>query len=439
MNQGEAYGYLLDLPRFATQGEAAFRPGLERMRAMLEAMNSPQETYKIIHVAGTNGKGSTASMLGAIWTASGKRTGLHTSPHLLDVTERMRVDGVAASRQWLAAAVDEWKPLFDEYRPSFFEATVALSLLYFAREDVEWAVVEVGMGGCFDATNVVTPDLAVITHIGLDHTQWLGETLTEIAGEKAGIIKEGVPVCAGRLPSRARSVIQEIAADRQAPLHIVPDETIVTPSSGDDGVSWDIQTPAGVYRDLSMGVRGPHQQDNAAVAVRGAELLLPSGRQRDRAVREGLERVAELSGLRARFERVREEPPIIVDVAHNESSLAAVLEAAAALRSVGGRMFVVLGLMADKNLAAIARLLRGVEAGVWPVALEGDRALPVDVLRAQLEAEGVRTVEPGGNVATAIDWYEGEARTGDILLATGSHLVVSRVLREIDGRMRKTN
>ncbi len=439
MTPTEARSYLLRLPRFATQGEAAMRPGLGRVRAILGEMGDPQEAYPIVHVAGTNGKGSTASMVAAICSAHGLTTGLHTSPHLLDLTERMRVNGAPASAAWLAEAVTRYEPLFDRMRPSFFEATVALSLLYFADRAVDRAVVEVGMGGRLDATNVVTPDLAVITHIGLDHTQWLGDTLAKVAREKAGIIKEGVPVCVGNLPPEALTVIRRMAEERSAPLYVTTEETTCEVATGTSGLNLHLRTPECEYDDLTIGIGGPHQHYNAAVAVRCAELLLPAGGMRTLAVRRGLENLAGLSGLRGRFEQVSVEPPVIIDVAHNAASLEAVLQSVARDDRYGGRLLVALGLMGDKDVVAIAHHLRSVNAVVWPVDLGGDRAMSTSELGRRLQREGVRTVCAGGDLRSAIEWYEEHVQEGDILLATGSHRVVSRAFRELDRRIRKTN
>ena len=184
---------LLALPRFAGAGAAAYKPGLGRTRALLAALGDPHTVVPTVHVAGTNGKGSTASFAASVAQAAGLRVGLHTSPHLATLRERMRVDGRPAPPDWLDGALARWGGAVDAVGPSFFEATVALSLLYFAEQDVDLAVVEVGLGGRLDATNVLAPLVAAVTHVGLDHTDLLGDTVEAIAREKAGIAKPGVP------------------------------------------------------------------------------------------------------------------------------------------------------------------------------------------------------------------------------------------------------
>ena len=184
ISQWEAY--LLTLPRFTTAGASAFRPGLGTMSSMMEALGHPHEAFESVHVAGTNGKGSTASLLAAISAASGRRTGLHTSPHLLRINERLRLNGEPAPDSWLAHAVDRCRPLFDDLRPTFFEATTALAFLYFAECQVDLAIIEVGLGGRLDATNVLVPTLSIITSISLDHTDLLGRSIERLPAKKEG-------------------------------------------------------------------------------------------------------------------------------------------------------------------------------------------------------------------------------------------------------------
>lgn len=413
MTPREAADFLHALPRWATSGERAYEPGLARIRALLDRMGRPQDRFETVHVAGTNGKGSTASMLAAIGTAIGERTGLHTSPHIRTLRERMRVDGEEAPAGWLAEAVARYRPAFEEVGPSFFEATLALSLRYFRDRGVDRAVVEVGMGGRLDATNVLEPTLCLITHVGLDHTEHLGETLEEIAREKAGIVEEGVPVLAGRMPAEAAAVIAAVARERGAPFRYVPDTG---------------------RPNLHVGLPGAHQWANALLAVRAAEQLYPSGERRSEAIARGLSEVAELAGLRARTELVQEEPAVIVDVAHNPESLERTVEAVvspgASFLEEEGSLYVLLGLMADKDARGMAEVLKGRVAGVFPVELEGGRALSAAALRTVLARTSVPAAPAGGaaTVEAALSWYGSEAGGEDALLCTGSHRVAGAVL-----------
>lgn len=428
----EAYRYLLELPSFAHQGEAAYRPGLDRIKAILEQMGRPHQAFKSVHVAGTNGKGSTASMIAAILQAYGCHTGLHTSPHLMEVTERMRVNGAPASKEWLAEAVAKWQPVFEQHRPSFFEATVALSFLYFASQNVDWAVVEVGMGGRLDATNVLRSEAAVITQVGLDHTQWLGDTLPEIAREKAGIITPGVPVCVGDDNPAVANVVRKIARARKAPFHWLPQEVTVEPVEGGPQKAVNVNTPEHSYSQLQIGLPGRHQRANALLALRVAELLLPPGNKRTQAISAGIANVTQLVGLHGRLEQLQQEPPILVDVAHNRDSLVATLNTVQReYQGKAGRLIVVFGVMADKDVAAMADGIRAANACVWPVGLPSTRAMDRSVLEAQLKAANVELIGTGGDIPTAVRWFRKHSKSGDVLLATGSHLVVSAVLQEI--------
>lgn len=426
MTSNDALAYLRTLPRFAGVADEAYRPGLERMDALMDAMDRPHTAVPSVHVAGTNGKGSTASMIAAIATASGRRAGLHTSPHLVHVAERMRVDGVPAPTAWLAEAVERYRADFERIGPSFFEATVALSLRYFAEEDVDLAVVEVGLGGRLDATNILRPELALITSIDLEHTALLGDTLAAIAREKAGIVKPGVPVLTAVHQPEALDTIRDVASVQDAPLHIVADEvTVFRADAALDHSMLGVETPVHRYEALRVGLGGAHQQSNALLALRAAELLgIDAG-----SIRRGLRDVRRLAGLRGRLEILRRNPLVVFDVAHNPSGLAATL---AALRPTltrkNGRLHVLLGLMRDKDLDAIAALLREASARVTPTALPGDRALPADALHDGLATCNVDVQAPA-TVAEAWAAFHRDADDGDVLLVTGSHQMMEPALQ----------
>jgi dihydrofolate synthase / folylpolyglutamate synthase len=409
-----AEAYLDALPRFTAQGAAAYQPGLDRMRTMLAALGDPHRACPVVHVAGTNGKGSTASFAAALLTASGLRTGLHTSPHLWHVSERMRVDGVPAPAAWLDAAVARLRPLFDAQCPSYFEATVVLAFLHFAETGVDAAVVEVGLGGRLDATNVVTPATSLVTALALDHTDLLGPTLAHVAREKAGIFKPGVPAFTLAQPEEAAAVLRAEAAHVGAPLEVVHDTVRLH-----DGT---LTTPLGRYEGVEIGLTGPHQAHNAALALRGAETLLDHALPPE-AVRRGLRDVRTLAGLRARLETVQARPRIVLDVAHNPHGLAAAL--AATTPPPGGRRTVLLGLMADKEVDAVVQLVAASGARVHPVVLDVPRALPAEVLAGRLREAGAEVGEactvPGG-----VARFRATAAPDDVLLITGSFLVAAQ-------------
>lgn len=419
--------FLNGLPRFADAGASAYKPGLARMGRLMEAMGNPHERIACVHVAGTNGKGSTASLIAAIGTAAGRRIGLHTSPHLFHVTERMRIDGKPVMREWLARTVDAYRVVADEVEPSYFELTTALSLLYFAQEKVDVAVVEVGMGGRLDATNVIPhPLLSIVTDVGLDHMEHLGGSIEEIAKEKAGIIKPEVPVLSGARPEAA-AVIASVARERNAPVHQIEAETTVLSHTCDmRGTSLTVETPVRTYHDLFVGLAGRHQIRNALTALRAAELVYEEVRSDHRPVFEGMRHVRELSGLRGRLETLRADPLIIADVAHNPEGLASAL---AHLRDCGrlsGRLDVLFAVMRDKDVQAMARLLAHDSITVRPVALSSERALPPGELADILKVCGAKCTEPA-SVEEGIRAFLADASHTDTLLITGSHLVVSQL------------
>lgn len=422
MTYAQAEAALLALPRFALSGAEAMKPGLDRIRALLAALGDPHERFAAVQVGGTNGKGSTASMLAAILSASGARVGLHTSPHVHHVGERMRVHGVPAPADWLAGAVARLEAPLAAVQPSFFEATVALSLLYFAEREVEVAVVEVGLGGRLDATSVLTPRLAIVTHVARDHAEILGETLEEIAREKAGIAKPGVPLLTAVGAGSPLDALRAEAASRGAPVENVRETCALTITAARaDGLTLDLQTPLAAYPALKVGLAGRHQAWNAALAVRTAERLAsPAGP----AIREGVREVARLAGLRSRCEVIARKPLVMVDVSHNADGLTAALAAMRELAS--GEVHVVLGLMRDKELPHVAALLAAEEARVVTVGLEGARAWEAGPLAAALRERGVNAT-PGQGVEPAIERFRRTAGPDDGLLVAGSHQTAAQI------------
>jgi dihydrofolate synthase/folylpolyglutamate synthase len=424
MSPPDAVEYLLGLPQYAND-ESAQKPGLERMERLMDEMGAPHEAIRTVHVAGTNGKGSVSSMIAAVATAAGLTTGLHTSPHLTHVEQRMQVDGTPAPRDWLVDAVDRYRPLFDRVQPSFFEVTVALSFRYFADRTVDLAVVEVGLGGRLDATNVLDPALAVLTNIDLDHTDLLGDTLAAIAREKAGIIKARTPVLSGVAQDEARAVIAEVADERNAPLRELRDEASwCAPYADLSGSVVDLQTPLRAYDRLHVALPGAHQQTNAALAVRAAELVLPVVQTTAAPVHEGVRDVRSLTGFRGRLDVLQDEPLVLVDVAHNPPSIEAGLRTLdRVLARRGGTFYVGFNAVRGKQLAAVARLLAVRDAHIIPVPVDTARALSPREMTETLRAHGAKVLD-ARPLPTALDDFQRWAEAGDTLLLTGSHKMV---------------
>ena len=428
MTYAEALDALMALPRWADAGAAAYHPGLDRMRALLAAMGDPHTRYPALHVGGTNGKGSTASFAAAILTAAGRRVGLHTSPHLLALEERMRLDGTPAPPEWLAEAVARFRPAFERVGPSFFEATTALAFLYFAEAGAEIAVVEVGLGGRLDATNVLVPLAAAVTHVGLDHTDLLGATIPAVAREKAGIAKPGVPFLTAA-EGEALETLRDEAARAGAPFEDVRatvDARVEEALPG--GLCLRLRTPAQAYGRVEVGLPGAHQAGNAALAVRLAETAVPG--LSPNAVWVGLRDVARLSGLRGRGEALPSDPRVTLDVAHNADGWRAAL--AGAQPGPGGHLYALVGTMADKDAGALAALLADAGATALPVGLPGERALGREDLTAVLRAHGVPVVDVPDAVA-GLAWFRRQGNAADRLLVTGSHVTVAETLRAAAG------
>jgi dihydrofolate synthase/folylpolyglutamate synthase len=302
---------------------------LDRMRALLAAVGNPQERYATVHVGGTSGKGSTATMIAAVLQAAGKKTGLHVKPHLSSVTERARIGGVAIGEDRFADILGELMPTIETVagvhgRASYYETLLAIAFLYFAQERVDVAVIEVGIGGKLDGTNVLVPLVSVITNVALDHTDILGDTTAEIASDKVGIAKPGVPLISDVTDASARAVIEAGCAAAGAPFVSVRDSTSIEVSAGERyGQSFAVTTPEGRY-ELALPVLGTFQQHNAATAIRALEHLPPSLRPERAAVENGLARLV----IPGRMEYFPSHPAVVFDIAHNPdkaSHLAAAL------------------------------------------------------------------------------------------------------------------
>ena len=425
MTVHDAEARLFALPRFAAAGSAAYNPGLDRIRALLAAMGDPHHAAPVVHIAGTNGKGSTASMVAAIGTAAGLRVGLHTSPHLLRVTERFRVDGAPAPDAWLAEAVERSGPLWDRIGPSFFEATTALAFGYLAERQVDLMVIEVGLGGRLDATNVVAPVACGVTTVGLDHTDVLGDTVEAIAREKGGIAKPGVPLLT-TAEGAALGTLAAVAREAEAPFEDVRASCRLAlrgshiGENDPAGTGFHLETPLRRYPDVRLALAGEHQRWNATLAVRLAETAF---QPHAAAVQNGLARTPALSGLRGRAEVLRRAPLVVADVAHNAEGLAAALATARSEMPPGGSLVALVGLMRDKDARAAANALQAADA-VWTVGLPGERSHSADSLAAAfaeagLEAKSVRSVAEG--------WarFEAEGRRENALLIAGSHVAAA--------------
>jgi dihydrofolate synthase/folylpolyglutamate synthase len=414
--------YLYDLQRFG------IKAGLENIRALLAELGTP--AWPCVHVAGTNGKGSTASMIAAVLTAAGYRVGLYTSPHLVRFNERIRVNGKMIADADIARLTRALRPVIDRRRATFFEATTAIAFQAFAEAQIDIAVIETGLGGRLDATNVVTPLVAVITNVEIDHAAYLGSTHRRIALEKAGIIKPGVPCVTAARRTDVLDVLGRRARQMRSPLENVRRSSAITVHRSElTGMTLDVRSRTWDLRRLEIPLGGFHQEQNVALALAALGRLRERFPVSERDVRSGFRRIAELSGIRGRMEIVGRHPLLIADVAHNP---AAVAELAGALgRLLGRKAVTVFGVMRDKELLPMLDGLRNVTRLLVAVAPHIPRALPSGILAAAYRETGGRSVAApsvAGGLALALE----EARPGEPILITGSHYVVGEAFEELD-------
>ncbi|HEV7129572.1 MAG TPA: folylpolyglutamate synthase/dihydrofolate synthase family protein [Ktedonobacterales bacterium] len=414
---------------------------LRRERALLEALGNPHLAYQVTHVAGTKGKGSTAAMLAAILCASGLRVGLYTQPDLHTFRERMRVGERLISEAEVAELVPELRAALEVVGESVgtfitYEVATALAFLYFQRAGVEHAVIEVGLGGRLDATNVVSPSVAIITSISYDHMRVLGNTLAAIAGEKAGIIKPGVPTVSSRQVSEARDVIASVCAQRNSRLITVglagTSATYTYRAGAFDNTTqeFDVKGPDEEYQGLSLGLLGEHQLENATTALAAAEVLREVGVAVDeRAIREGLRQVR----WPGRLQVIGERPLLVVDGAHNADSFARLF--AALERHFHGtsydRLILVVGIMADKDLVGMAREIAQARiTRVVATAAANERAMsPERIARELAMVAPLLPVIATPTIADALVLARAEAGAHDGICVTGSLYLVAEALR----------
>ncbi|NUQ16717.1 MAG: bifunctional folylpolyglutamate synthase/dihydrofolate synthase [Flavobacteriales bacterium] len=405
MTYRETLAYLqARLPMYHRVGKAAYKADLHTTHALMAALDHPERGLRCVHVAGTNGKGSTSHMLASILQHAGLRTGLTTSPHLTDFRERVRVNGVMITEEAVVRFVQEHRDRFEPLSPSFFEWSIALAFAHFRDERVDIAVVETGLGGRLDSTNVVTPEVAVITNIGVDHADLLGGTVEAIAAEKAGIIKPDIPVVVGEAHGIVAGVFRERAAAVGAPLELV-----------------DQARPLPVRPELA----GPHQERNARTVLATIDRLRALGWPiPDDAVRRGLTEVGATTGLRGRWQVLGHGPLVVADVAHNADGLAVVR--AMLDRTPHQRLHVVLGMVNDKDLGPALRQLP-TDADYHFCKADVPRGLEAGTLARAAADAGLRgRLHP--SVRQAFDAARAAAAPEDLVLVTGSVFVVAEVL-----------
>ena len=432
MTYPETLAYLYEqLPMFQRVGAAGYKKGLGNTVALAEALGHPERRFRSVHVAGTNGKGSSAHLLAAVLQAAGYKVGLYTSPHLREFTERIRVNGQELAPDYLVAWVARWQPLFAQVQPSFFEMCVALAFDYFAEQRVDVAVVEVGLGGRFDSTNIITPLVSLITNISFDHQALLGNTLVEIAGEKAGIIKPGVPVVVSQTQPEVADVFEREAAAQLAHL-VFADQVYRAEFSAEPSPDTGLRPVAVTQHgrpflpNAELGLPGDYQQFNLPGVLATLDELRALGfRITEAAVRTGLRQVTRLTGLRGRWSIIGRQPLVVCDTAHNAAGLALVV--AQLRRLPHQRLHLVIGTVSDKDVAAMLALLPA-EATYYFCAAGIPRALAASELAAQGAAAGL-VGEAYASVAAAVAAARAAAAAAaaDVVFIGGSTFVVAEV------------
>lgn len=392
------------LPMYQRKGPAAYRPGLDAMKKLDKQIGKPHGSFKSIHIAGTNGKGSTAHMIASIVQTAGYKTGLYTSPHLLDFRERIKVNGLKISKDEVVEFISVYKKYFEDEKLSFFEMTVGLAFWYFKKKQVEYGIIEVGLGGRLDATNIIAPVLSVITNIGLDHTQFLGNTHADIAREKAGIIKSKTPVVIGSRDKKTEKIFLEVAKNLGAPIYFNEDS----------------------INEFRTDLKGTYQSKNIQTAILALNCL-PQVNFEKKVIQQGLLNVISNTGIMGRWQSVNSSPQVILDVAHNKEGLTMIREQLNFIEY--GRLYLVMGFVQGRNVAELLSLFPN-DAYYYLSSPNIARALKINELKKQLKDSSLKITY----TKSILKAYENallSAKPQDLILVLGSTFAVSEVLKQL--------
>lgn len=424
MNYEEVIKYLTEsVPMFQQIGKAAYKEGLDTTLLLDSHFNHPHRNFKTIHVAGTNGKGSCSHTIASILQQSGYKVGLFTSPHLIDFRERIRVNGVMADKEFVRKFVIENIELFDRLKPSFFELTTAMAFKYFEECKVDIAVIEVGMGGRLDCTNIITPVLSIITNIGFDHMQFLGNTLEKIASEKAGIIKKGVPVVIGETKPETRKVFEDKAEEVGAPIHFAEDEKPLVSWKTMDGGGFIYKTTN--YGEIEGELGGIYQIKNTNTILCALDRLKEAGISiPEHAIREGFAEVCLISGFMGRWQKINSCPLTVCDAGHNIDGISYVV------RQLGqckyNKLHIVMGMVNDKDIDGVLELLPKDAHYIFTKA-SIRRALDEHELLDKARKHGLEG-ETAPTVKEALATARKTAGSNDMIFVGGSCFIVADLL-----------
>ena len=434
MTYQETCEYLYNqMPMFERQGASGYKEGLENTKKLDSHFGHPHQKYRTIHVAGTNGKGSCAHTLSAILQMCGYKVGLYTSPHLVDFSERIRFNGMPIQEDYVINFVEKERAFFEPLQPSFFEVVTAMAFKYFADMQVDIAVIEVGLGGRLDCTNIISPILSIITNIGLDHTQFLGTSLEQIAMEKAGIIKKDVPVVVGETTPETRMVFEAIAAEVKAPLILAEEhQEVKSCTSNRSGMEYQTEN-FGVLDGELTGIYQEKNTNTILCAVKELEKMgymypvnsRPDFMCQNKEVREGFRHVCDLTGLKGRWMTVKESPLTICDTGHNLEGWTYLSKQ---LKTVSCKhMHIVFGMADDKDFEGVMALLPK-NATYYFTKANSKRALSENVLKLYAQGQGLQG-ESYPDVVSAYQAVQDAAEETDFVFIGGSSYVVADFLK----------
>jgi dihydrofolate synthase / folylpolyglutamate synthase len=413
------------LPVFHHVGSSAYKPGLDNTIQLMNALDNPHTRYRTIHIAGTNGKGSVSHMLAAALQQAGYKVGLYTSPHLVDFGERIRVDGKMIDQQYVINFVQNHQDLFSEIEPSFFEATMAMAFNYFADCEVDVAVIEVGLGGRLDSTNIIQPELSVITNISFDHIGYLGDTLEKIAFEKAGIIKPNTPVVIGEALPETRPVFEAKAKDENAAIYFA-EERLTVSFNGYENAKMRVNTSDN--KSFVVGLSGMYQLKNIATVLTAIKQLNKLDFEiNGNAIAQGLKLVTEITGLQGRWQILQQHPTVAADTGHNVGGIQFVVNQLKAQNYKNLR--IVIGMVNDKDVSSVLTLLPK-DAVYYFTQANIVRALPAEELLKESESYGLKGLAYS-SVKQAVSTALAESEIDDFVFIGGSNFVVGEALADI--------
>ncbi|WP_347924426.1 folylpolyglutamate synthase/dihydrofolate synthase family protein [Pontimicrobium sp. SW4] len=405
MNYSDTVNWMFSqLPMYQNKGKVAFKKDLTNTLALSKHLNHPEKKFKSIHVAGTNGKGSTSHMIASVLQEAGYKVGLYTSPHLKDFRERIKVNGNVVSKQFVIQFIKRNKTFLENHSLSFFEMTVGMAFDYFAKQKVDIAIIEVGLGGRLDSTNIITPEVSVITNIGLDHTQFLGDTLELIAYEKAGVIKPNIPVVIGEMQKETTPIFRRIAKENNAPIYFA-DQTI--------------------NKTYESDLKGSYQAKNIKTVTQVLTVLQPLGiHMSEKQIIKGFNNVVNNTGLLGRWQTLQYGPKIICDTAHNREGLTYVMQQLA--KEEFNKLHLVIGMVNDKDVDSIIELFPK-EATYYFCKPNIPRGLDATILKQHFSVKSYKG-EAYQSVDEALEFAKKQAKNEDLIYVGGSTFVVAEII-----------